>query len=103
MQLKESRDNCRGFATGGAVKKKSKTTKPGRVEKIIKPLHPRMPEKAQIVVEGADDLYKEIRIENALEGNKGETVKLKEGAPVDVTIEADPKETVKVDEKTAEN
>jgi hypothetical protein len=99
MQLKESRDNCRGFATGGAVKKKSKTTKPGRVEKIIKPPHPRMPEKAQIAVDGADDLYKEIRIENALENEEGETVKLKEGASVDVTIEAEPKETVNVDEK----
>ena len=81
------------------MKKKSKTTKPGRVEKIIKPPHPRMPEKAQIVVEGADDLYKEIRIENTLEGEEGETVKLKEGASVDVTIEADPQETVKVEEK----
>ena len=82
------------------MKKKSKTTKPGRVEKIIKPPHPRMPEKAQIVVEGADDLYKEIRIENTLVSEKGETVKLKEGASVDVTIEADAKETEKVDEKT---
>ena len=81
------------------MKRKSKTTKPGRVEKIIKPLHPRMPEKAQIVVEGADDLYKEIRIENTLEGEEGKTVKLKEGASVDVTIEADPQETVKVEEK----
>ena len=81
------------------MKKKSKTTKPGRVEKIIKPPYPRAPEKAQIVVEGADDLYKEIRIENTLEGEEGETVKLKEGASVDVTIEADPQETVKVEEK----
>jgi hypothetical protein len=88
---------------GGIVKKKSKTTKPGRVDKIIKPPHPRAPEKAQIVVEGADDLYKEIRIENALQSEKGETVKLKQGASVDVTIEADPKGTEKVDEKTTEN
>jgi hypothetical protein len=60
-----------------------------------------MPEKAQIAVDGADDLYKEIRIENTLEGEEGETVKLKEGASVEVAIEADPKETVKVDEKQA--
>jgi hypothetical protein len=80
------------------VKKKPKTIKPGRVEKIIKP-HPLAQEKAQIVVDGADDLYKEIRIENTLQGEEGETVKLKEGASVDVTIEADPEETVKVDEK----
>ena len=85
------------------MKKKPKTTKHGMVEKIIKPPHPRAPEKAQIVVEGADDLYKEIRIENSLQSEKGETVKLKQGASVDVTIEADAKETEKVDEKTAEN
>jgi hypothetical protein len=88
---------------GGIVKKRPRTTKQGRVDKIIKPPHPRAPEKAQIVVGGADDLYKEIRIENALQSEKGETVKLKEGASVDVTIEADAKETEKVDEKTAEN
>ena len=37
---------------------------PGTVEKIIQPAHPGQPEKAQISVEGADDLYREIRIEN---------------------------------------
>ena len=38
----------------------------GIVEKVIKPRHPRDPEKAQIVVEGADHLYREIRIDNTL-------------------------------------
>jgi hypothetical protein len=33
-------------------------------------------------------LYKEIRIENTLENPTGDTVKLKQGAVVDVTIEA---------------
>jgi hypothetical protein len=81
------------------VKKKPKTTKRGKVEKIIKPPHPRAPEKAQIVVDGADELYKEIRIENTLEGEEGEKVKLKQGASVDVTIEADPTETIHVEGK----
>jgi hypothetical protein len=47
--------------------KKPRATKPGRVQKVIKPLHTDIPEKAEISVEGADDLYREIRIENTLE------------------------------------
>ena len=38
----------------------------GTVEKIIAPLSPSQPEKAQIEVHGADDLYREIRIENVV-------------------------------------
>jgi hypothetical protein len=75
-------------------KKKPKTTKPGTVEKIIKSPFPQVPEKAEISIEGADHLYREIRIENTLEDEKGKRVKLKEGAQVEVTVEADPKDTV---------
>jgi len=71
--------------------KKSKVTKPGVVEKIIK--SPYEPEKAQIAIEGADHLYKEIRVENTLEDEKGKKVKLKQGADVDVVIEADASAT----------
>ena len=46
-------------------------TLPGTVEKIIPPVVPNEPEKAQIVVEAADDLYKEIRVENKLEDGDG--------------------------------
>lgn len=69
------------------------TTRPGVVEKIIKPVVPEEPEKAQIAVEGADHLYREIRIENTLVDEKGKEVKLKEGAEVEVIVEADPKDT----------
>lgn len=72
---------------------KSSTTRPGVVEKIIKPVVPEEPEKAQIAVEGADHLYREIRIENTLIDEKGKEVKLKEGAEVDVIVEADAKDT----------
>jgi hypothetical protein len=71
---------------------KPSVTLPGTVEKIIQ--HPGEPEKAQISVEGADDLYQEIRIENALTDENGDTVRLKKGAEVDVTLEADPKATI---------
>jgi hypothetical protein len=69
---------------------KPSVTLPGTVEKIIPPLHPSQPEKAQIGIEGADDLYREIRVENTLQDEDGKTVSLKPGAKVDVTIEASP-------------
>ena len=80
---------------------KLSTTLPGLVEKIIKPIVPGEPEKAQISVEGADELYREIRIENNLKDAEGEPVKLKPGAEVDVTIEASPKDTVKESDDAA--
>jgi hypothetical protein len=70
------------------MSEKPSTTLPGTVEKIIKPMSPTEPEKAQIAVEGADDLYKEIRIENTLTKDNGEKVRLKVGAEVEVTVEA---------------
>jgi hypothetical protein len=65
-------------------------TLPGKVEKVIQP-HPGSgePEKAQIAVEGADHLYREIRVPNRLTDENGHKVKLKEGAEVEVKIEAD--------------
>ena len=74
-------------------KRKPKTTKHGTVQKIIKPSQPGQPEKVEIAIEGADDLYREIRIENALEDEEGKEVGLTEGADVDVTVEAAPKAT----------
>jgi hypothetical protein len=73
---------------------------PGTVKKIITPLHPDLPEKAEIAVEGADELYREIRIENTLKDEKGNEVRLKPGAHVEVTVEADPKDTVVKDKAT---
>ena len=64
-------------------------TLPGTVKKVIPPIHPSMPEKAEISVEGADELYREIRVENALNDEHGNEVSLKPGAEVQVTIEAD--------------
>ena len=72
---------------------KPSVTLPGTVEKIILPAHPREPEKAQISVEGADELYQEIRIENSLTDENGDSVRLKKGAQVDVIVEADPEAT----------
>jgi hypothetical protein len=80
-----------GGKTVSSKSKKASATLPGKVEKVIKP-HPHSgePEKAQIAVEGADHLYREIRVPNRLVNDDGEKVKLKEGAEVDVKIEAEP-------------
>jgi hypothetical protein len=71
----------------------------GVVEKIIKPVLPSEPEKVQIVVEQADDLYREIRIDNNLTDADGDAVRLKQGAEVEVIVKADPEHTAKPWEK----
>lgn len=68
-------------------------TMPAVVEKIIKPPYSGAKEKAQIAVEGADHLYREIRIENTLTDEEGNKVALKPGAEVQVTVEAEPEAT----------
>jgi len=73
---------------------KPSTTLPATIEKIIKSRSPNEPEKAQIAVEGADPLYRELRIENTLIDENGDKVRLKPGAEVEVTIEAASEATV---------
>jgi hypothetical protein len=76
------------------MSEKPSTTLPAVVEKVIKSQTPGEPEKAQINVEGADHLYRELRIENQLTDENGEKVRLKPGAEVEVTIEAPPEATL---------
>ncbi|HZR64631.1 MAG TPA: hypothetical protein VFA85_05740 [Terriglobales bacterium] len=73
------------------MSEKPSKTMPAVVEKVIKPYGE--PEKAQIAVEGADHLYREIRIDNTLTDEHGRKVRLKPGAEVEVTVEADPDDT----------
>ena len=65
----------------------------GTVEKIIPSLGSGEPEKVQIGVEGADDLYREIRIENKLHDEAGNPVSLHKGVEVELTVEADHQST----------
>lgn len=76
------------------MKEKPNVTLPGRVEKIIKSPDPSEPEKAEISVERADTLYREIRIENSLTDENGDEVRLKKGAEVEVTVEAEKEATI---------
>ena len=68
-------------------------TVPATVKKTFKSVHPSQPEKVEISLETADELFREIRIENALTSVDGETVALKDGAHVDVTFEAELEQT----------
>jgi len=79
----------------GANGKKASTKLPGKVQRLIKP-HPHSgePEKAQIEVEGADHLYRELRVPNKLIDADGNTVKLEAGTEVEVKIEAEAEDAV---------
>ena len=61
---------------------KATVTLPGTVEKIIPRIGDAEPEKAQIKIEGADDLYREVRIENTLQNADSDDVCLQKGAEV---------------------
>lgn len=72
---------------------KAKTTKAGTVAKLVKSVDSREPDKAQINIHEAEPLYQEIRIENSLTDADGTEVQLKQGAEVEVHIEADKNAT----------
>jgi hypothetical protein len=77
-----------------AEDEKPSVTLPGTVEKIIPAVFPSESDKAQIAIDGADHLYREIRVPNILQDESGNEVALKQGADVDVTIEADASATM---------
>ncbi len=58
----------------------------GVVDKIITGFDPTGPEKMQITIEGAEHLYREIRVPNTLRNAAGGDVKLEPGIEVDVII-----------------
>ena len=76
------------------MNQKPSSTLPGTVEKVIKSRFSNEPEKAQIALEGADHLYRELRIENVLTNENGDEVSLKPGAQVEVTVEANAEGTI---------
>lgn len=82
--------------------KRARTTKSGRVERVIKAVVPTEKDKAEIHIDSAEPLYQEIRIDNELKSADGETVELKPGADVEVHIEADKAATKKKNEDGCE-
>ncbi len=75
------------------AKKRKKMT--GTVKKIIKPYSPDEPEKAEVDIHEADPLYREIRIENVVKDDDGQEERLRQGAQVEVILEADSDATTK--------
>ena len=68
--------------------KKHKKLK-GKVEKVLPSFGNDGVEKAQVEIQEADPLYRELRVENVLTDDEGKKQKLKPGAHVDVILEAD--------------
>jgi hypothetical protein len=58
----------------------------GKVEKII-PATPTRPEIAQIFLTCADETFTELRVKNNFEGVTGDSVRLKQGAEVVISVE----------------
>jgi hypothetical protein len=73
------------------IREQPSVTMPGTVDRFIPPSRPSQPGKAQIAVDEADHVYRDLRIENTLTGEHGDDVRLKKGAHVEVTVTAEPK------------
>jgi hypothetical protein len=58
------------------VVNKSVVTLTGTVENIVPPIGPSEPGNAQIIVEGAEELYRAICIDNTLQDEAGHSVSL---------------------------
>jgi hypothetical protein len=58
----------------------------GTIGKLISSARPNQREKAQVAIDGADRVERDLRIENSLTDEHGDEVKLKKGAHVEVTV-----------------
>jgi hypothetical protein len=64
-------------------------TVPAVVTKIVNPAFEGQPAKVEIAISQADDLFREIRIENNFTDFDGSPIALTNGARLDVTFEAE--------------
>lgn len=62
---------------------------PAVVNKVLKQFSPSGMEKVEISILDADDLFREIRVENLLTDGKGNMLALQPGVHLDVRLEAD--------------
>jgi hypothetical protein len=94
-QAKDGRERFQQNLGQGLFMTKKRRKLHGTVQKVIKPAFPHEKEKAEIGIQEADELYREIRVENVLTDPDGHQVRLKPGAEVDVVVEADSNATLK--------
>lgn len=90
----------RRFSERDGIPEKHRRSRPWKmiscsVQKIVQGFQQNNFEIVEITISEAEDLFREIRIENTFNDVDGEPVALKQGARVDVTLEADPKDTIK--------
>ena len=67
------------------IHEQPRTNLPGTVDRLIPSAGPSQAEKAQISFEGAEPGYRDLRIENSFTAEHGDEVRLKKGAPVEIT------------------
>jgi hypothetical protein len=79
----------------GRIPVRPNTSMSGTVDKITPSRSRRRPEEAQIGVDKAARRHRDLRIENSLTDDSSDEVKLKKGAHVEVTIEAEPTKIAK--------
>jgi len=68
---------------------KPSKTLPAVVNKIVRSLLPDQPDEVEISISGAEDLFREIRIENSFTNVDGRLIALTSGVHLDVTFEAE--------------
>lgn len=96
----------RRFLHGGASVATTPQGRPwktvsGIVQKILKNVYSRqVADAVEISISEAEELFREIRIENRFTDVDGRPVALKNGARLDVTFEADAKDTVRTSDET---
>jgi hypothetical protein len=80
---------------GNSQRNRPWKTVPDVVQKIVESVYPDQAEKIEISISAAEDLFREIRIENTLTDVDGQPVGLKTGAQLDGTFEAEAKDTAR--------
>ena len=70
-------------------------TMSGTVQKIVKNPYQHRADVIEISISEAEDLFREVRIENSFTDLDGQRVSLKHGAHLDVTFEAEGKDTIR--------
>jgi hypothetical protein len=71
----------------------------GIVQRIFKNVEPDRGDTIEIAFADAEELFREIRIENRFTDAAGQTVALKQGSHVDITFEADQKDTIETENR----
>ena len=61
----------------------------GHVQKVVRSIYPTEPQRIQVLIDEAVELYRELRINNDFRDGGGEPVTLREGDKVTLTIESD--------------